>query len=631
MSDFDVSGESSAAFVGQCKLYVLGGLRLLLLVTVASMGCAENITIDDEGEPESIPGNQVPNRSEQSNWLEDLILLGDTGVGVNGVDILLVVDNDPAMTPARMRMSTALYSLVTQLLHPIGQAPLLTGVRIAVTSTDLGLQYGRLFSQTDHGEDAGLPTTTAFGCDDFGDNGAFLPVAGLLPEIVLANNQIYCEDYGEQCPQGWHCQMGRCIAPENDGRISCPDSKGASLESTISEPDVLFASKVACMIHGPTSECVVRQPLEAAVKALALNPDFLSKNHLLMILVLSGRDDCSIADPALFEEINWTVDSPRIACFANGNDDKYLYSVESYHSKLLAFKDDNPAAVLFAAIVGAPDVTCTGTGLHAMSESCLLHDDMENGWLEYSSVDEGTYWDLEPVCKINTIDSLEDAPKPGRRLVKLATKFGENGYVQSICSAQWNSMVNHLAGKTLGLLSRGECRIDRPLKVRSMENICPGCISSRCRLLAKFVRTGEAAKDTSCPDALVNGDDFQNRGGYIPSDDKTLVFCPLENLSTPLGCREAAAAVAPEQVGWYYCERQHQAENSEATCSDGVDNDGDDVIDCDQSSCAGCFVCGSARGCELGCDYNVVLSERAANIIGGQSLVLQCPSDIMDF
>ena len=606
-----------------------------------SMGCAAQIVVDDQGKDTDLPQNQVPDRSEQVNWMQDINLIGDTGIGVNGVDILVVVDNDPDMSLARMRLSSALYSLMTELLHPVGQAPVLSSIRVAVTTSDMGLQYGRQFldSAADDPEpiwgdaDAGLEEPSASGCDEYGDNGDFLPATGLLPAISLDGGQIKCEEYGGQCPSGWPCQMGYCTAPAAGNTVPCIGAEADHLETTVGASDSAFAAKAACMIHHSESECVVRQPLEAAVKSLSRNPSFLAKNHLLMVLILSGRDDCSIEDPNLFSSDYWTEERVRIACFldrdAESQEYLYLYSIEDYYKKLLSFKNSNSAAVLFAAIVGAPELACNGTGVNAASKSCLTVDEMWNKWDEYIDEAGRGYFELFPACQFNAGDRLEDSPKPGRRLVALAMQFGEQGYVQSMCSAHWNSMVEHLVEMTQKRLSNGECRIDAPLWLDSNEATCPGCVISKCELYARFLGPEQSGEDNTCPNALVYGSDYRNRAGFITRNGQTAVFCPIREISVPVDCDEAESVVDDQAVGWYYCERKNGEENSESSCGDGLDNDGDDVIDCEQESCEDCYVCGNSTGCDLGCIYNVVLTPEAEKITGGQNLFLQCPGDVI--
>jgi hypothetical protein len=79
-----------------------------------------------------------------------------------------------------------------------------------------------------------------------------------------------------------------------------------------------------------------------------------------------------------------------------------------------------------------------------------------------------------------------------------------------------------------------------------------------------------------------------------------------------------------ETLGWYYCE--NQKENFEETCSDGIDNDGDKDVDCDDDGCKDCKEACDGTGveCENSCKYGVEMTTDAKDAARGYTVTIQC-------
>ncbi|MDD5308575.1 MAG: hypothetical protein PHU25_14735 [Deltaproteobacteria bacterium] len=103
----------------------------------------------------------------------------------------------------------------------------------------------------------------------------------------------------------------------------------------------------------------------------------------------------------------------------------------------------------------------------------------------------------------------------------------------------------------------------------------------------------------------------------------------IPKLPADLDCAKAEGHVSKEALGWYYCEDFSEA--SEDACSDGRDNDGDGLTDCDDPGCEDCRVaCGkefpnaTGKECVPSCKYNIVLTAPALELTRAHSLFVRC-------
>jgi hypothetical protein len=376
---------------------------------------------------------------------------GDNGtdaVDYDAVDMLLVVDDSGSMGEEQQILATSLFVLLNGLVDPLPDSahPALDDLRVAVVSTDMGLQWGgNAFDPDDDGWPYDPPPCGSLGKD--GEFQVYLPGK----QIDLEHGVIPCHESGSQCPGGWSCEpegsdgIGVCAAPgENGDDQFCPNPPPSYAQTGSSAPNSALAFQVACMTNLGTSGCGFEQQLEASRRALERTEQlgFTRDTALLAVMFVSDEEDCSIEDgPSLFasEEIqDVAADLINVAC---GENAQFLYDAASYRDSYVEVKDGDAQAVLFAAIVGVPiDPACEGRG--DQIDGCLDHPDMQ---LEI--VQEGYgQWYYDPACIRHEDEAEVTKARPGRRFVTLAQELGESGYVYSICNEDWSPAMEDFAG-----------------------------------------------------------------------------------------------------------------------------------------------------------------------------------------
>jgi hypothetical protein len=102
-------------------------------------------------------------------------------------------------------------------------------------------------------------------------------------------------------------------------------------------------------------ECSVTQFLESATRAVdGRNPGFVRPDSLLMILILTDREDCSTQDAALWEKSLWfgKYREPDAMCYEPPP--RLLYPVDRYVSILKGLHRDGRTLVAILAADAAP-------------------------------------------------------------------------------------------------------------------------------------------------------------------------------------------------------------------------------------------------------------------------------------
>jgi hypothetical protein len=360
--------------------------------------------------------------------------------GFFGVDLLMVVDNSASMAEEQSILATSLYNLINALVSPTSSSPYapVENVRVAVVSSDMGLQYGESGLTSDSSD---LPT-----CYSTGDDGRFQ--TDLLQSVTIASNVISCDPDGEQCPNAdWTCEAGLCKAPggAQNAVVGCaPLATVPWAETTESVPNRYLVNNVSCMAELGTGGCGIEQQLQAGVKAVT-RPDqsaFLKEDHLLSVIVVSDEEDCSIADSGLFQTPEWNDNRYlNTACnFPESNETNYLFNADYFHDKLVEAKGGRSDAVVFAAIVGVPsiDATCQGNGNQI--GGCIADPAMQLVPQEFhDDLNDVNYTHFSPACtRVDSTGTPVTTARPGRRFVETAQQFGSEGYVFSICNADWS-------------------------------------------------------------------------------------------------------------------------------------------------------------------------------------------------
>jgi hypothetical protein len=379
----------------------------------------------------------------------------DSDTGFDGVDLLVMVDNSLSMEAEQQVLSTGFYTLINSLVNPIvgvdWELPEVENVRVAIITSDMGLQYG------DDGSDEGFPYDLKVqGCtdqDSKGDDGRFMGYK--KNTIHPESGKISCVDEGGQCPADWNCNnKGKCIAPDAT-TTNCPNLPGGSAWAQTNEEtkNAKLATQVACLAQQGTGGCGIEQQLEAPVRALNRTDqkEFLKDSHLLAILMVSDEEDCSVQKKGLFQTKEFKSGAGSDGLLNTGcnlptsNETDFLFDTSRYWSKFVGMKDNRARAVIFAAIVGVPTGgKCEGTGDNL--EGCL---DVPKMQLKIQKFDDGSnaFNHFAPACeRYDYDDGVEvTSARPGRRYVKVAQNFGPSGYVYSICNEDWSPAMKEIA------------------------------------------------------------------------------------------------------------------------------------------------------------------------------------------
>ncbi len=376
---------------------------------------------------------------------------GTSSLPLDGVDLLVVIDNSASMDEEQKILATGFFTLINALTNPVAGMPdwpykAVENLRVAVVSSDMGLQYG------EKGSTQGFPYgTTVQSCNDAGrvpngDNGEFL--TKMPNTISIKADVIACDSSATQCPPDWTCNRGNCSLADgsDEGRatVNCPTMDGQWAETDENRKNSSLATQVACLSRQGTAGCGVEQQLEASIRALE-RPDqsgFLNDNHLLAVLIVSDEEDCSIESNGLFKTTEWQSGSREwlnTACNLPEQNEDYLFDTARYWNKLVRLKDNRAGAVVFGAIVGVPN---TGSGADACQgigdelSDCLEQDEMQLRIEEFET-NGSKYHHFATACNRSEDSQEVTAARPGRRFVKVAHRFGENGFVTSICNEDW--------------------------------------------------------------------------------------------------------------------------------------------------------------------------------------------------
>ncbi|MCP4678268.1 MAG: hypothetical protein GY854_22690 [Deltaproteobacteria bacterium] len=606
--------------------------RMILIALVVVVGLAMSVASCMDREP--APVCPVPTEVSSNQSLVS---------GFDGVDLLVVVDNSGSMAEEQAILSTGFFTLVNSLMNPISGPdwpyPEVENMRVALVSSDIGLQYGedRSTEGFPYG-DTKVPTCTDQ--DAPGDDGKFQ--TSMKGTVTVTNNQINCSEDGQQCPEDWSCTTeGKCVSPSGDDEaVNCTQLGGGNWAQTEEEEkNTNLATQVACMSQLGTGGCGVEQQLEAAVRGLSRNNDqkaFMKASHLLAVLIVSDEEDCSIEDKGLFGTDQWKSgtlpndsDSSRgllnTACnLPAENEDNFLFGTNRYWNELVALKDNQPRAVIFAAIVGVPtgdSSPCQGRGSEL--GGCLAHNDMKLEIGLFTNEAGNEFKHFKSACQRDDADgNLVTSARPGRRYVEVAEEFGANGYVYSICNEDWSLAMKDIA-KVIAENIGNQC-YPKSLEWSPVKGACDGCGQAKCDVVVTFEYN--ANEGQRCP-AEFNVDPNKVVEEYEKdksgSVTKYFLRCPLPKLSAEIDCAQARARYPGDtkEIGWFYCE--DQTEDFDEICHDEIDNDGVDGADCQDPKCAECCT-DDLVGCRTSCKYGVELTKAAKNASRGNMVSVEC-------
>jgi hypothetical protein len=255
---------------------------------------------------------------------------GGTATTPEKVDLLLLVDNSNSMTEEQESLAVALPNIVRALssgdvdLDGVEDFPPVGSLQVGVITTDMGTGGHR------------LPT-----CEDpvFGDDG-ILKAEG---NTAVAGCAATYPPFARFEPEG-------DVTPEE------------------------FAASVACVSRAGTGGCGFEQPLEAVLKAITparspiefwapggiptaghgdgANVGFVRPDSVLVLMVVTDENDCSAADPEIFNPRSATYTGDlnlRCPTFRSA-----LYDVARYVDGFLAPRPGTPGRLVYATIAGIP-------------------------------------------------------------------------------------------------------------------------------------------------------------------------------------------------------------------------------------------------------------------------------------
>jgi hypothetical protein len=373
------------------------------------------------------------------------------------VDVLLVVDNSKSMMEEQQMLATSLYTLVNALIYPTDGSLPIDDIRIAVTTTDLGVSYdGQPYG------DAEEPFQFDSHCYGLGDNGGFVAeYRNDSDHFELLENVIVCDESGAQCPEGWTCGnleesgWGTCGDVDTDHSVMCPPPPSDRSRLFMdNQSDEALTPGTACLAANiGTSGCNFEQPMMAAAASLTNNRQFIRADSFTAIIVVSDEDDCSIESNQWHSSEELGTMLTNVVC---GRNPSLLHSIEDLKTRFETEKKrmgGDPEDLLFAVIGGVPMVAeCQGTG-DAISE-CLNVTPGVNGTGTIGEPEEvvrqgemQTYF--EYACERYENGDTDSRgltfAYPATRMVQMAQSFGKLGYVYSICNANWSPAMENIA------------------------------------------------------------------------------------------------------------------------------------------------------------------------------------------
>lgn len=327
------------------------------------------------------------------------------------VDLLLVIDNSGSMAQEQKTLTRQLPRLFSALtsgdLDADGVAELapVRSLHVGVVSTDMGV--------------GGFTVPTCAG--RFGDDGVLLT-------------------------------RGRVMRPV------CAEAFPSFFEFAADDDTTELAVDVACVAGMGTAGCGFEQQLEAMLKPVTpstsalrfdgdttghadgLNAGFLRPDSILLIVLLTDEEDCSAADPTIFDPANTTFDGNlSLRCFEYGDPARgFVHPIERFVDGLLATRIDSTRLVV-SAIVGIPEATSPAPGTRPDWTSILGHPDMQE---IYDPVGPSR---LRPSCDRTDEAGDRSLAFPPRRIVRTLEaldRAGAHATVQTICRDDFSPVVD---------------------------------------------------------------------------------------------------------------------------------------------------------------------------------------------
>ena len=414
--------------------------RVLPLIAVLTLaGCGNGSSPASDAGPDADTGDPIP---------------------LTAVDLLIAVDDSNGMAQEQFLLSSQLFAFVGALMHPLPASTYaaVDDIRIAVVTSNMGFSSDGVNNDEYWPDPDAVPSQ----CAGFGDDGRFQTS---MPSIIeLPNDTIPCDATDAQCPGGWTCIIDGDAGVDGAGvchtdgttSVSCPELEDASWAKTTPDaPNGGLTAQAACLANQGNSGCGWEQQLASPARALVREDqtDFVRDNAVLAVVLVSEEEDCSMKDgESMFEEEEVAEPSLQEIGLACGNHPEHLVAPSHFYEVFTGAKP-SPDAVVYAAIVGVPygeqpgAAACQGPG--DQIGDCLDQEAMQ---LLPEQPGGGDAWWFHPACIAIAGSTEITRADPGRRYVELATDFGANGYVYSICNADWSpafAVINMMIAEKL--------------------------------------------------------------------------------------------------------------------------------------------------------------------------------------
>lgn len=282
-------------------------------------------------------------------------------------------------------------------------------------------------------------------------------------------------------------------------------------------PATEVAAELACRAAIADGACPIQQPLEATLRALSpdtiANAGFLRERSGLVILIVTDRDDCSVADARLFDPDDASLGEPSLRC---GLHPELLHPIDRYVAGLAAVRPTERRLIV-ASIAGVPIDALGPPGERPDYLAILAHPDME------LRVDPAEPTRFVPSCHEPVAG---DAAAPPRRLLALGARLGPLG-VRTIAPSICETVVD------LGAVVR-----------TAADQLGGSCISDSLSAVGSLLIDGCTLTETLPPDRRCEDEPGRTHLRVSELDGEGRAECLLRALT-----RDEALAGEP---GWYH-------------------------------------------------------------------------------
>jgi hypothetical protein len=365
---------------------------------------------------------------------------------VDKVDLLFAIDNSGSMAQEQASLRAQFPRLVQVLtsgdLDGDGERefPPATDMHLGVVSSDLGLVNIQDIDK----------------CEGLGDDGILLN----FPSAEIAGCQA-------SYPRFLTYQAGVSDPTQTALDFSCIaalGTEGCGFEQQLEAAlKALWPSQDNRITFLGDSNGFGREGQGDTVNAGFLRNDPVSGRSLIAVILVTDEEDCSSRDTSHFTPMHFLPpDDPlamqdlNLRCFYNPRN---LYPLERYVKGLQALRPENPALVVFGAIVGVPPSLVSPESLGSINWN---NPDQRDAFYAQVLSDPRMVEQVDPTRTpaqgqnlVPSCNTDNGRAYPPRRIVQTAQMFGENGVIQSICSSDFSQAMD-------AILTRIGKRLQKP-------------------------------------------------------------------------------------------------------------------------------------------------------------------------